>query len=311
MLEPQVPQVITLADAQVDDPRLADIRQLNHPRLRPDRQPRLELDSSGDYIPASRPSVILADGALPIARMCGTDSAVAPAAIFGRTEKLQKFATDYPEQWSRIAQLGIPVYELPAALLRDVVGFELHRGLLAVALRPDSVELGTKSAEEVLAPARTIVVLEGVGDPDNIGAIYRSAASLGADALVFGAGCGDLWDRRVIRVSMGQALRVPSIRIPGGFSNWHHGLADLRNQGFYVTALSPGAQAVQLRDALVGPSGNRREKVALLLGAEGPGLTPHAMNAADACAVIPMAAGADSLNVAVTAACCLYERWRG
>ena len=83
MLEPQVPQVITLADAQVDDPRLADIRQLNHPRLRPDRQPRLELDSSGDYIPASRPSVILADGALPIARMCGTDSAVAPPLFSG------------------------------------------------------------------------------------------------------------------------------------------------------------------------------------------------------------------------------------
>lgn len=215
----------------------------------------------------------------------------------------------------------IPVYDVPAALLREVVGFDLHRGLLGVAPRPVIPDLHQLSGHETSGPknssgsgllpgARTVVILEGVGDPDNIGAIFRSAASLNADAILFGAGCSDLWDRRVIRVSLGQALRVPSIRLAGGPNDWHHGLAALQESGFHVVALSPGHGSVELRQALVHADGTRREKVAFLLGAEGPGLSSHAMAAADSRAVIPMAAGADSLNVATTAACCLYERWR-
>ena len=298
------PQVIEVREADVDDERFADIRLLNHPRLRPDRNPRLQNNEAGDYIPARREPVVLADGALPVSRMCAGDSLVRPTAVFGLKEKLRQFSAQYPEQWSYIARLGIPVYQLSAQLLRAVVGFELHRGLLAVAPRPEPVAL------ERLRDARTVVVLEGVGDPDNIGAIFRSAASLGAEAIVFGAGCGDQWDRRVIRVSMGQGLRLPSVHIPGGPNDWHHGLQDLRDQGFHVAALSPGAGAVELRDALVDASQQPREKVALLLGAEGPGLSQHAMKTADSLVVIPMAEGADSLNVATTAACCLYERWR-
>lgn len=318
----QTPRVITVYDGDVspDDSRFSDIRLLNHPRLRPDRQPRLQLAVHGEYVPAQREPVVLADGALPVARMCAADSLVAPNAVFGRAEKLRQFAAEYPSQWAAIATREIPVYELSQQLLREIVGFELHRGLLAVAARPAAVELGALSENrdaaeadhdsDPLAGARTVVVLEGVGDPDNIGAIFRSAASLGADAIVFGAGCFDQWDRRVVRVSMGQALRVQSVQLPGGPNDWHYGLEELRNRGFHVAALSPGSGSVELRDGLVDAAGAPHEKVALLLGAEGPGLSQHAMKAADSLVVIPMAAGADSLNVATTAACCLYERWR-
>lgn len=309
------------AGVSVDDPVFADIRLLNHPRLRPDRQPRLAVGVKGEYVPAKRSPVVLADGALPLARMCAQDSVVAPTAIFGRREKLAQFAADYPGEWDAIVAAGVPVYDVSAALLREVVGFDLHRGLLGVAPRPAIPDLQqlsghatsgleTSSGSGLLHGARTVVILEGVGDPDNIGAIFRSAASLSADAILFGAGCSDLWDRRVIRVSLGQALRVPSIRIAGGPNDWHHGLAGLQDSGFHVVALSPGNGSVELHQSLVRDDGTGREKVAFLLGAEGPGLSSHAMAAADSRAVIPMAAGADSLNVATTAACCLYERWR-
>ena len=103
------------AGVSVDDPVFADIRLLNHPRLRPDRQPRLAVGVKGEYVPAKRSPVVLADGALPLARMCAQDSVVAPTAIFGRREKLGQFAADYPGEWDAIAAAGAPVSDVPAA----------------------------------------------------------------------------------------------------------------------------------------------------------------------------------------------------
>jgi tRNA G18 (ribose-2'-O)-methylase SpoU len=141
------------------------------------------------------------------------------------------------------------------------------------------------------------VVLEGVGDHENIGAIFRNAAALGIDAVLLGDGCADPLYRRSVRVSMGTALLVPFARLPP----WSDGAGEmLRDNGFRVMALTPRADALDLRQAVdqVGDD----DRVAVMLGSEGPGLTEEALSAADLRVRIPMAAGVDSLNVATAGA---------
>src|SRR5690606_11351697 len=154
--------------------------------------------------------------------------------------------------------------------------------------------------EEVLDGARTVAVLEGVNDHENLGSMFRNAAGLGADAVLFGDRVADPLYRRAVRVSMGHVLRVPFATLP----TWPGGLELLRERGFQVIALTPDPAAVNLATAMTG------EKVALLLGAEGPGLTEEAMRATDVRARIPMSPGTDSLNVATAAAMAFYERVR-
>jgi tRNA G18 (ribose-2'-O)-methylase SpoU len=143
-------------------------------------------------------------------------------------------------------------------------------------------------------------VLEGVNDHENIGSIFRNAAGLGADAVLFGDRCADPLYRRAVRVSMGHVLRVPFASLP----TWPDGLHTLRELGFRIIALTPNPAAVNLATAMTG------DRVALLLGAEGPGLTEAAMRATDIRARIPMTPGTDSLNVATAAAMAFYERVR-
>jgi tRNA G18 (ribose-2'-O)-methylase SpoU len=146
-------------------------------------------------------------------------------------------------------------------------------------------------------------VLEGVNDHENLGSIFRNAAGLGVDAVIFGSGCADPLYRRAVRVSMGHALLVPFARA----AQWPGDLNMLRDKGFHLLAMTPDPRAGSLAHAI---PALHREKLAILVGAEGPGLTETVMRASDLRVRIPMTRGTDSLNVATAAALAFYERAR-
>ena len=207
-----------------------------------------------------------------------------------------------PQQLSRLAdQLArVAVWEVPREVLAEVAGFDVHRGLLAAATR-----IPAQPVEEVLATATRLVILEGVNDHENIGAIFRNAAGLGVDGVLFGAATADPLYRRVVRVSMGHVLRLPFAFLPVTPTTWQRSLEMVKAAGFQVVAMTPAPDAVHLATAL-----DPTRKTALLVGAEGPGLTIHAQRAADVRAKIPMLPGTDSLNVATAAAIGMYEAAR-
>jgi tRNA G18 (ribose-2'-O)-methylase SpoU len=182
--------------------------------------------------------------------------------------------------------------------MAQAVGFHLNRGVLAAARRAPE-----RSIAQVVDGARTVVVLEGVNDHENVGAIFRNAAGLDVDAVVFGSGCADPLYRRAVRVSMGHALLVPYART----TDWPSELNTLHQLGFRLLAMTPGSDAATLPAAMTAV---RDERVAILVGAEGPGLSHAAMKASDLRVRIPMSRGTDSLNVATAAALAFYERAR-
>ncbi len=265
------------------DPRLNDIRDLNSSDNRPD-------------LPGGK-GLVIAEGPLVVSRLL--ESRFPVRCLAGLPARLDAFLAEHE------VPTGLPVIELSRETLAEVVGFDMHRGLLAAADRAPEPAL-----EDVLSTARTIVVLEGVGDHENIGSMFRNAAGMGADAVLFGNGCADPLYRRAVRVSMGHVLRTPFAHLEGTFTTWQRSLAQLTENGFRLVSLTPDPDAVHLADALVDERGRPWEKIALLVGAEGPGLTEHAMRATHVRARIPMAPGTDSLNLATSAAIAFYERQR-
>jgi tRNA G18 (ribose-2'-O)-methylase SpoU len=249
----------------VDDPRLADFRDLTRADRRPDR-------------PGGR-GLVVAEGAVVVERLFASPYPV--RALLG-------VAAKYELLKPVLAGRGVPYYRVDAELMAAVVGFHLNRGVLAVADRAPF-----PSAAELILGARTVAVLEGVGDVENLGGIFRNAAAFGIDAVLLMDGCGDPLYRRSVRVSMGNVLLVPFARLPGPAEAV---LDELRRAGLTVVALTPRWDATPLRDY------RRPERLALLLGAEGPGLSPQALAGSDALLRIPMAPGVDSLNVATAAA---------
>jgi tRNA G18 (ribose-2'-O)-methylase SpoU len=187
----------------------------------------------------------------------------------------------------------VPVFSGPGELLAELTGYILHRGLIACMQRP-----ALAPPEELLADARRIVILENVVDPTNVGAIFRSVAAIGADAVLVTPRCSDPFYRRAIRVSMGTVLQVPWTRV----GDWASTRELLTASGFHIAALALTDEAVSLREfAATAP-----ERVALVLGTEGDGLTPDAIAAADTIVQIPMRHGIDSLNVAAAAAVAMF-----
>jgi tRNA G18 (ribose-2'-O)-methylase SpoU len=248
------------------DPRVDDFRDLTTADRRPDR-------------PGGR-GLVIAEGVVVVRRMI--ESPYPVRSLLGVPRRFAELADD-------LAGLPVPAYATDADTMAAVVGFHLNRGVLAVADRaapPDAAAL--------LRRARLVAVLEGVNDHENLGALFRNAAALGVDAVLLGPRCADPLYRRSVRVSMGHVLRVPFAELPGP---WPASLDVLRASGLRVAALTPAADARPLTAG--GPAGQR---VAVLLGAEGPGLTAEAMAAADLRLRIPMAPGVDSLNVATAAA---------
>lgn len=198
------------------------------------------------------------------------------------------------EQALTAAGVDAPVFVAHMDVLEEITGFNVHRGALAAMERPALPTLAVLTRD-----ARLVVVLEAIVDHTNVGAIFRSAAGLGADAVVVSPTCADPLYRRSVKVSMGTVFQVPWTRAEA----WPGALDELRAAGFTVAALALADGAVSLADfAAAG-----HERVALVLGAEGDGLSRAALASADAVVTIPMAGGVDSLNVGAAAAVAMWE----
>ncbi|AYG04845.1 TrmH family RNA methyltransferase [Gryllotalpicola protaetiae] len=256
----------------LDDPALADYSRLTDVALR-----RVTEPAGGLY---------LAESTKVIAR--AIEAGHRPRSVLVQEQWLDDVAPlleGFPD---------VPVFVGEAPLLERLTGYHLHRGALASMHRPV-----LPSVPEVLADARRVVVLDGLVDHTNVGAIFRSAAGLGADAVLVTPSCADPLYRRSVRVSMGTVLQVPWTRLP----EWKDGAADLlRESGFHIAALALADDAVPLdRFAASAP-----ERVALVMGAEGDGLGRRALASADTIVTIPMLHGVDSLNVASASAVALW-----
>jgi tRNA G18 (ribose-2'-O)-methylase SpoU len=256
------------------DPRLADFRDLTRADRRPDR-------------PGGR-GLVLAEGVPVVRRLL--DSPYPMRAVLGVPARVESLASD-------LSGVDAPVYVTDPETLAAVVGFHLNRGVLASADRAPAPAL-----PELLAGATRLAVCEGVNDHENLGALFRNAAAFGLSGVLLGDRCADPLYRRSVRVSMGHVLRVPFTPL----APWPDGLGLLRAAGFTVLALTPAASATPLR--ALDP--DRLPRTALLLGAEGPGLTEAALAGADVRVRIPMAPGVDSLNIATAAAIAFHHLGR-
>jgi len=270
-----VDDVVVCDITDPDDARLDHFRDLNSIDRRPD-------------LPTGK-GLVIAEGVLVVRRMLA--SPFAPLAFLGTDRRLDELKTD-------LAGNPAPYYRVSAEVMAQVVGFHLNRGVLAAARREPE-----RSVAQIVDGARTVAVLEGVNDHENLGSVFRNAAGLDVDAVVFGSGCADPLYRRAVRVSMGHALLVPYARAV----DWPAELKTLRHMGFRLLAMTPNPEAAPLSAAMAQLA---EQRVAVLVGAEGPGLSRAAMQASDMRVRIPMSRGTDSLNVATAAALAFYERVR-
>ena len=193
----------------------------------------------------------------------------------------------------------VPVYTAERETLARLTGFALTRGVLCAMRRPR-----VRSVEEVCRSARRIAVLEGIVDHTNVGAIFRSAAALGIDAVLVTPTCCDPLYRRAVRVSMGTVFQVPWTRIGSTPADWpKNGIAQLHALGFRTAAMALTDESVSIDD----PALAREEKLAIVLGTEGDGLSPRTIASCDYTVRIPMAHGVDSLNVAAASAVAFWQ----
>ncbi|WP_372456364.1 TrmH family RNA methyltransferase [Cellulomonas chengniuliangii] len=269
------PEIIPLADPA--DERLADYVSLTDVALRSKHEP-----AKGLYIAES--STVLRRA---------IDAGHRPRSVLVSPRwlpDLEEMLAGLPEDGTRV-----PVYVAEPDVLEAITGFHVHRGALAAMHRPvlPSVEDVLRGARDG-SGARRVAVLEDIVDHTNVGAAFRSAAALGVDAVLVTPRCADPLYRRSVRVSMGTVFQVPWTRI----DEWPAGMATLRDAGFVTAALALSDDSISL-DAL---ERDLPERLALILGAEGHGLKPTTVAAADLTVRIPMAGGVDSLNVAAAAA---------
>lgn len=192
-----------------------------------------------------------------------------------------------------------PVYTADRELLAALTGFELTRGVLCAFRRP-----APRPVEELCRDARRVAVLEGIVDPTNVGAIFRSAAALHMDAVLVTPTCCDPLSRRAVRVSMGTLFQIPWTFLGTDASQWPQpGLERLKELGFQTAAMALDSTALSIED----PRLRAAEKLAILLGTEGDGLAPRTIAQCDFTVCIPMARGVDSLNVAAASAVAFWE----
>lgn len=251
------------------DPRLADYRDLRDVEL------RKSLETSE--------GLFLAEG----------EKVVRRAAAAGFVARSFLMAPKWLEGLSDVLDAAdAPCYVMSEKAAEEVTGFHVHRGALASFERRPLPEV-----DEVLAGARSVLVLEDVVDHSNIGAAFRAAAGLGFDAVLLSPRCADPLYRRAIKVSMGTMFAVPWTRLP----DWYDALPSLSERGFTTVALTLAEDAVDIEKAVAGV-----DKIALVLGTEGRGLSGHWQRVADRRAIIPMTEGVDSLNVAAAAAVACY-----
>jgi tRNA G18 (ribose-2'-O)-methylase SpoU len=216
----------------------------------------------------------VAESPLVVRRLLGSDRRVRSVLVT---------AEQHAALGDALATVEVPVFVAAPDVLRRVVGFDLHRGAVAAADRWPLAPVA-----DILHAARRVAVCQRINDHENLGVLFRSAAALGIDALLVDAECADPLYRRCVRVSIGHAVALPWTRLDS--------LDELRSAGFTTVALTPHPEATAIDDVTWPP------RVALLLGAEGPGLSDDWLRAADVRVRVPMAGGADSLNVATAAA---------
>lgn len=251
------------------DPRVADFRRLN------DGAFRRTVEAAGPF----HKGMFVVEGWLGLERLVPSRypirAVLVDAAKVARAEEV-------------LGRSPAPLLVADRALLDEIVGFPLHRGVVAVADRGLPVLSST-----VIGRGRRLLVTEGVNDAENLGSIIRNAVALGGDGLLLDPTSCDPLTRRTVRVSVGHALALPFARLA-----WPDGLATLRESGLTTVALTPRADAVPIDEFSLQPD----QRVAIVVGAEGPGLTDAAIDACDIAARIPMARGVDSLNVAAATA---------
>jgi tRNA G18 (ribose-2'-O)-methylase SpoU len=264
----------------VTDPRLADYARLT------DMELRTHLESVQ--------GLFIAEGTKVISRAVAAGYPVRSLLLAER--RLGDLET--------LPATGAPVYVVSDETAERLTGYRVHRGALAALHRKPLPGIPALAAN-----ARTVIVLEDLVDHANVGAIFRCAAALGVDAIFLSPRCADPLYRRAVKVSMGAVFAIPYARMTG----WYDGLADLRKAGFRLLALTPDATAVPLSAAVAGgritqgTSQQTAQRIALLLGTEGDGLSSRWRHEADQAVRIPMhpgalAAGVDSLNVVAAAA---------
>ena len=269
---------LTAADARSEDPVLRDLRfyrGLTDVRMRTSREAEW-----GVYLAESSKVVrrALQAGHRPLSFLMSDKWA----------EDLEDVLRAHPE---------VPAYVAQERITEQLTGFHLHRGALAVMRRPQPL-----SVAELFDGTQRIAVLEDIVDHTNLGAIFRCAAALDVDGILISPRCADPLYRRSIRVSMGTVFQVPWARA----GEWPGDLHLLRDRGFSIAALALDEESISL-DQL----GRRNEqRLALLLGSEGHGLTPRSLKAVDETVMIPMSHGVDSLNVAAAAAVAFWETRR-
>ena len=194
---------------------------------------------------------------------------------------------------------GVPVFTAEREVLAKLTGFALTRGVLCAMRRPK-----LPSVEELCAGAHRVAVLEGIVDPTNVGAIFRSAAALHMDAVLVTPTCCDPLYRRAARVSMGTIFQVPWTRIGDKASDWPHpGLERLNALGFQTAAMALSDRAIGIEDSVL----KEADKLAIVLGTEGDGLAEETIARCDHTVCIPMSHGVDSLNVAAASAVAFWE----
>ncbi|AZC13862.1 RNA methyltransferase [Microbacterium sp. ABRD28] len=263
---------------EIDDPgddRLSDYRDLTDVALRRVREPE-----EGLYI---------AESAKVIGRALAAGHRPRSVLVQRKwVDDVMPLLAETPE---------VDVFVVPAAVAEALTGYAVHRGALAAMHRP-----ALRSVADTVAGARTVVVLEDIVDHTNVGAVFRNAAGLGADAVLVSPRCADPLYRRSVRVSMGTVFQVPWTRLADPRSS----AAELASIGFHVAALALTDEAVTL-DAF---ARDRPDRAALLLGGEGHGLSRRSLADAHSVVTIPMTGGVDSLNVAAASAVALWALTR-
>ncbi len=255
------------------DPRLADYRDLRDVQLRK----HLEAENG----------LFLAEGAKVVRR--SVEAGFTPRSFLMAPRWLDGLA-------DILSTTDAPCFVLEESLAEEVTGFHVHRGALAsLERRP------LRSVAEVLEGARSVLVLEDLVDHTNVGAVYRSGAALGFDAVLLAPRCADPLYRRSIKVGMGAVFTMPWTRLP----DWHDALPSLSEAGFTTVALTLAEDSAPIEQAVAG-----LDKVALVLGSEGHGLSARWEESADLRATIPMREGIDSLNVAAASAVACYITMR-
>lgn len=260
----------------IEDPRVQVFSRLTEAQL------RNRLDPSRGVFIAESPKVI----------RVALDAGYQPLSLLCEEKHIVGDAHDIV---ARLQEQGAEIYTGSRELLANLTGYTLTRGVLCAMRRP--VEF---SVEQVLDKAHRVVVIDGVVDATNIGAIFRSAAALGIDAVLVTRSSCDPWNRRAIRVSMGSVFLVPW--------TWLEDYSQLREQGFATCAMALEDRSIGIDDPIL----HAQDRLAIIMGTEGEGLPDETIKSADYVVKIPMAHGVDSLNVAAAASVAFWElRKRG